>query len=164
VIFKLSKKPIHSITYEPLRTHFVDKIPNLSEIRNKVLQIRRSKGMVYDPRDTNTHSTGSFFINPYIKKERLDELLKDYPNLPYWFVEGDLYKVSAAWLIEESGFKKGYKHKSAALSDKHALAIVNKGKATAQDIFDFSALLKQEVYKKFSIELVREAVIVGDFN
>lgn len=72
-------------------------------------------------------------------------------------------KLSAAWLIEQSGFKKGYIYKSAGLSEKHTLAMINRGKTKAADIYEFSNIIIDRVYYFFKVKLEREAVLLGEF-
>jgi UDP-N-acetylmuramate dehydrogenase len=82
--------------------------------------------MILDLKDTNTKSVGSFFKNPIISKKAFTVLQKKHGDIPFWN-NGSSYKISAAWLIEMSGFTKGYNYnQKIGLSTKHTLAIVNK--------------------------------------
>ncbi len=70
-------------------------------------------------------------------------------------------KVSAAWLVEHSGFSKGYDGGRVGISRKHALAIVNRGEATAADIVALKEHIQQRVEEIWEIRLEPEPVFVG---
>ena len=70
-------------------------------------------------------------------------------------------KVAAAWLVEQSGLAKGFTLGRAGISRRHALAIVNRGGATAAEIIALQGLIQQRVNERFGIELVPEPVFVG---
>ena len=89
-------------------------------MREAVLGLRRSKGMVLDAADHDTWSAGSFFTNPVVAPEQVPE------GAPAWPADGGV-KTSAAWLIEHAGFAKGYGNDRVSLSTKHTLAITNRG-------------------------------------
>lgn len=167
VIFSFKKDYSSKLKYEALAQAIGRKEHDLKKIRSAVLAFRKQKSMIYSKDDTNSHSTGSFFVNPLVSAKKLEALLKKYPKLPHWEVQQDKdrgYKLAAAWLIEQAGFYKGYKYKTAALSEKHTLAMVNRGKATASDIYEFSKLIRKKVLDVFEVGLELEAVLVGDFN
>lgn len=124
----------------------------LAKVREAVLQLRGSKGMVLDPSDHDTWSAGSFFINPVVKK-----VPTGAPHYP----DGKGFKVSAAWLIEQSGFEKGHLHIGAGLSTKHSLALTNRGSASSQDILELAQEVRAKVKETFGIELEPEVRFVG---
>src|SRR5215510_8074884 len=111
----------------------------LQQVREAVLTIRRQKAMVIDPSDLDSRSVGSFFVNPIIGIEQFEELKKilassgdeDLPSFP---APNDCVKLSAAWLIEKAGIKRGYIYGNVGTSTKHALAIINRGGGTASEI------------------------------
>ncbi len=138
-------------------------------VRQTVLDLRRSKGMVYDPRDPDSHSTGSFFTNPIVDSQLLAQLPDNAPNYP---VEQDgMVKLSAAWLIDQAGFAKGYGLEGtegfglaggrAALSTKHTLAITNRADATAADILAIARAVRGGVEQRFGITLENEPLLIG---
>lgn len=135
---------------------------NSINIRNAVLELRKEKSTIYDLSDPNSISAGCFFKNPVVGKDFFDNLLQLYPDIPYWLVNGQV-KLSAGWLVEKSGFPKGfvYKEGKVGLSEKHALVIVNKGNATALDIVEFVKMIQQKTYEKFKIYLETEVLLVG---
>ena len=135
----------------------------LAVVREKVIALRRTKGMVIDPLDPECRSVGSFFMNPIVDKEALDMLeakLDAAMTIPLWPIEGGRTKLSAAWLIERAGFKKGYTVGRVGISKKHALAIVNRGGATASEVLALATQIQDRVRDKLGIELVPEPVIV----
>ena len=125
-----------------------------SDLQRAVLELRAGKGMVLDSSDHDTWSVGSFFMNP-----RVTQAPEGAPN---WIEANGSVKVSAAWLIEQSGFGKGFTlNGRAALSGKHTLAISNQGNATSADILELAQHLRNGVYEKFTIELKPEPRFIG---
>ena len=123
------------------------------DVRNAVLELRAAKGMVLDATDHDTWSVGSFFMNPRV--------LVAPENAPNWPEPDGTVKVSAAWLIEQAGFNKGFTlNGRAALSSKHTLAITNQGNATSADISELADYIVQGVKAKFEIELKPEATFI----
>ena len=157
---------------------------SLAGIRDRVLAIRGSKGMVLDGPDPDTHSAGSFFQNP-ILPEPVARTLPD--DCPRFVVEPDLdpvvviplesydgvlppvpssradVKVPAAWLIEHSGISKGFRlpHSRAGVSTKHALALTNRGGATGGEVAELARFIQSRVAAEFGIVLQPEPVLVG---
>jgi UDP-N-acetylmuramate dehydrogenase len=127
-----------------------------------VLGLRAGKGMVLDPADHDTWSAGSFFTNPFLTAEQAAALPEDAPRFPQ--PDGTV-KTSAAWLIERSGFGKGYgldRHGGrVSLSTKHALALTNRGGATADDLLRLAREVRDGVAGRFGVRLVNEPVLVG---
>jgi UDP-N-acetylmuramate dehydrogenase len=123
------------------------------EVREAVLELRRSKGMVLDPLDPDSVSAGSFFTNPLVAAAP--------EGAPSWPDPSGLVKVSAAWLIEHSGFQKGWGSGPCGLSSKHTLALVNRGSATTADLLAVARTVRDGVQDRFGITLVNEPVIVG---
>lgn len=126
--------------------------------RAAVLELRASKGMLLDSGDKDTWSAGSFFINPIVTAEVAAELPEDAPR---WPLEDGRIKLSAAWLIERAGTKRGDEHGGAKISTKHVLAITNSGSATASEIASLARLIQDSVYMSFGIKLEPEVNLVG---
>jgi UDP-N-acetylmuramate dehydrogenase len=125
-----------------------------SELQTAVLELRSGKGMVLDSADHDTWSVGSFFMNPRVAVAP--------ENAPNWPEADGTVKVSAAWLIEQAGFNKGFTlNGRAALSSKHTLAITNLGAATSADISELADHIVQGVKAKFDIELKPEATFIS---
>jgi UDP-N-acetylmuramate dehydrogenase len=144
--------------------------PGLSEVRDAVLEIREAKGMILREKDPDSRSAGSFFRNPVLDvaavadvEQRARELgqRQASENMPHFPASPGREKISAAWLIERAGFQRGYVFGKAGISSKHALALINRGGAAAQDIFDLMRLIQAKVYAVFGIELQPEPVFVG---
>ena len=100
--------------------------PSLADVRASVIAIRRSKSMVLEPDDPNRRSCGSFFLNPVVDGAMLDrvESAAGDPAMPRWRETDGRVKLSAAWLIEHAGFRRGEGPGPVALSTRHSLAIV----------------------------------------
>lgn len=136
--------------------------PDVRSVRHAVLQVRRRKGMVIDPMDPDTRSVGSFFMNPVISpgdRDRVAAVAGVQP--PAYPADEGRVKVSAAWLIERSGFHRGDADGSVGISTKHTLALVNRGGATARDVLRFAARIKRGVIDRFGIRLRPEPMFVG---
>ena len=125
-----------------------------SDLQDAVLELRSGKGMVLDSADHDTWSVGSFFMNPRVAVAPA--------NAPNWPEADGTVKVSAAWLIEQAGFNKGFTlNGRAAISSKHTLAITNRGNATSADISELADHIVQGVKAKYDIELKPEATFIG---
>jgi UDP-N-acetylmuramate dehydrogenase len=130
----------------------------MAEVREAVLSLRRGKGMVLDAADHDTWSAGSFFTNPVLSADQAKTLPDAAPRWPQ--LDGSV-KVSAAWLIEQSGFGKGYGDGAARLSTKHTLALTNRGGASTADLLALAAEIRDRVCQKFGVILTNEPVLVG---
>lgn len=140
----------------------------LAAVRETVLELRRSKSMVIDPEDPDSVSAGSFFTNPVLGPEemalverRAGELLGPDAAPPAWPTADGRFKTSAAWLIEQSGFSRGYGEGSVGLSRNHTLALVNRGGATTAGLVAFAREIADGVRVTFGVNLVPEPVFVG---
>jgi UDP-N-acetylmuramate dehydrogenase len=127
-----------------------------ADVRAVVLELRRSKGMLLDPADHDTWSVGSFFVNPFVAPEQVPD------GCPHFEVDGGI-KLSAAWLIENAGFAKGYRLDGArvAVSTKHTLALTNRGGATTAELLELARVIRDGVREKFGITLRPEAHLTG---
>jgi UDP-N-acetylmuramate dehydrogenase len=142
----------------------------LGTVRETVIALRKTKGMVIDPADLESVSAGSFFVNPLLDPGQLAALEAriasraiDPASLPRFPGEGDLVKVPAAWLIEKAGFGKGWSPPGAGrvcISRKHALALVNRGGATAADVLACARAIQDGVRDAFGVTLSIEPVVV----
>ena len=160
-----------AIRYLDLQLYFTGggiKSPGLSDVREAVLAIRRSKGMVIDIGDPDSRSVGSFFINPIVTREAFEHLRERARNfiggdkdMPSYTAAGDRVKLSAAWLIERAGFERGYTYGNVGISKKHALAIINRGGGTAREVVELAGRIKLRVRSVFGVTLVPEPVFVG---
>jgi UDP-N-acetylmuramate dehydrogenase len=126
----------------------------IESVREAVLTLRSRKGMVLDPTDHDTWSAGSFFTNPVVAAEAVPD------GAPTWPQPDGSVKTSAAWLIERSGFAKGYGTDGVSLSTKHTLALTNRGPGTTAELLALARGLRDGVREKFGITLVNEPVLV----
>jgi UDP-N-acetylmuramate dehydrogenase len=155
------------VEYADLKRHFAaaSSPPGLLDVRNAVRSIRASKGMLISAEDDDTRSAGSFFKNPIISAGEYDRIAalpaSSEQKPPRFSAPDGQVKVSAAWLVERSGFHKGYTEGRVGISHKHSLAIVNRGGATAADIVNLKNKVQQRVLKTFGVQLHPEPVFVG---
>ena len=164
--------------FKKLPNHFITKIkfslstifkPNLSyesipekieinsaeELRQIILNIRENR-LINPEQEPNV---GSFFKNPVVSKIQMENLLADYPDLKFYFVKEDQYKISAAWLIEKIKMK-GYQGKDCGVSKKHSLVLVNFSKKS-ENLINLSKKIKDVIRKKFNIELEYEPTFIS---
>lgn len=163
VVYRLHPGASPALRYAELRSYFDDsmKVPSLQDVRNAVLAIRSRKGMVLDPNDPDSRSLGSFFKNPLLTSAevaRVRQRLHDLPAIP---LADGMFKISAAWLIERAGFKRGELRGRVGLSTKHSLAIVNRGQATAREVLQFAGEIQGAVEQASGIILQMEPARVG---
>src|SRR5262245_22891007 len=135
--------------------------PSLADVRHTVLSVRRTKSMVLDPDDPNRRSCGSFFLNPIVEARVAAQVAAhagDRP-LPCWRQPDGRVKLSAAWLIERAGFRRGQREGPVGLSTRHTLAIVAHDGARAGDVLAFARRLQDEVEARFGVRLSLEPVV-----
>ena len=143
----------------------------LADVRAAVLALRKAKGMVLDPEDHDTWSVGSFFTNPILAAGDAARLPQGAPRYPAGdAAPTDAVKTSSAWLIEHAGFGRGFALAEgswelgdalAAISSKHALALTNRGGATAADIVALARHIRDGVREAFGVTLEPEPVHVN---
>jgi UDP-N-acetylmuramate dehydrogenase len=166
VNYGLSRGKAPRLHYSDLQKHFArDASPTLEEVRDAVRSIRATKGMLISPGDPDSRSAGSFFKNPVLSATQHQELLRRAAErnlqVPSYPALAEHHKVSAAWLVENSGFQRGYAKGNVAISSKHALAIVNRGGATAAEIVALKNEIQTAVQQAWGIPLQPEPVFVG---
>jgi UDP-N-acetylmuramate dehydrogenase len=133
---------------------------DVDEIRGAVLQLRRRKGMVLDEADADTRSAGSFFTNPVVSADVAEGMPVECPRYPS---EAGV-KLSAAWLIEQSGIERGWRVRAsspARVSSKHTLALVNESDASADDVLELARAIRDRVQAAFGITLRAEVSMVN---
>ena len=167
VTFRLHPLAPPSLRYAELQRQFPqagNTVPTLSEVREGVLQLRRSKSMVLDASDPNSRSCGSFFVNPVLDAAQFRAFAEraaqagDVPQFPQ--VDGSV-KLSAGWLIEHAGFPRGTRDGAVGLSTKHALALISYRGARAADVTEFAARVQRGVLERFGVQLEPEPVFWG---
>lgn len=162
VTFALKTNGEPKIVYKDLREYFAEKKPTLQETREAVLKIRRAKSMVIDKDDANSRSAGSFFKNPIVERDEFAKICEKYGgSIPHFPVDENTVKIPAAWLIENSGFQKGYRIGNAGISTGHTLALVNSGNASASEVLALKSAIQEKVRDYFGVLLTPEPVLVG---
>jgi UDP-N-acetylmuramate dehydrogenase len=171
VTFSLRPGGAPSVRYAELARQLASSpSPSLSEVRATVLALRKGKSMLLDPGGENGQSAGSFFMNPTLDAAALAlvharvaaaGVLGPGEAMPAYPAGAGQTKLAAGWLIERAGFGKGAGEGRVGLSTKHALAIVNRGGATAAEIVAFARRVKDGVKERFGVELHAEPVLVG---
>jgi UDP-N-acetylmuramate dehydrogenase len=167
VKFALTPEGKPHIDYADLKRHFAGRetTPNLAETREAVRHIRALKGMLIVPSDPDCLSAGSFFKNPVLTETQHEELKGRAAarglSVPSYAALETHKKISAAWLVEHSGFAKGYGMGRTGISSKHALAIVNRGGATAAEIVALKDAIQHRVEEIWGVHLEPEPVMVG---
>lgn len=153
--------------YADLKRHFQGREtqPDLAETREAVRHIRAIKGMLIVPGDPDGQSAGSFFKNPVVSEEQHNDLVRRAAarglSLPSYPARETRKKISAAWLVERSGFAKGFGTGPVGISSKHALAIVNRGGATAAEVLALKEQIQHRVQEIWGVRLEAEPVMVG---
>jgi UDP-N-acetylmuramate dehydrogenase len=166
VTYRLVRGGAPTVRYAEVERHLAARgvpAPSLADVRAGVLAIRRSKSMVIDPGDPNRRSCGSFFVNPIVTAEegaRIAAAAGD-PSLPRWPQPDGRVKLSAAWLIEHAGFRRGQSDGAAGLSTRHALAVVAHDGARARDVIAFARRVRDAVQARFGVRLTPEPVFWG---
>jgi UDP-N-acetylmuramate dehydrogenase len=155
------------IAYADLKRYFAgwSVKPTLADTRDAVRKIRAGKGMLISAGDDDCRSAGSFFKNPILSAEQYQALTTRAAaknlQIPSYPALDAQKKVSAAWLVEHSGFSRGYGNGPVGISRKHALAIVNRGGATAADVLALKDSIQQRVDEIWGILLEPEPVFIG---
>ncbi|MEO8840189.1 MAG: UDP-N-acetylmuramate dehydrogenase [Kofleriaceae bacterium] len=133
----------------------------LAHVRDTVIALRRGKGMVVDANDPESRSAGSFFTNPIVDAATAAEVERRAGTRPpQWPQPDGSHKLAAAWLIERAGFAKGYTTGRVGISHKHALALVNRGDASAAELLGLADTIIAGVQERLGVILVPEPVIV----
>jgi len=165
VDYRLKRNGVPTIRYADLRQAFsADAPPSLDEVAQAVRRIRHGKGMLIVENDPNCKSAGSFFKNPIVRADQLEEITSRFGERPPVYTalsDGvELFKLPAAWLIERAGFPKGFKLDRAGISTRHTLALVNLGGATAAEILNLRDRITRRL-ADYGVLLQMEPVLVG---
>lgn len=129
------------------------------ELRQIIIDIRRAK--LPDPKEQG--NAGSFFKNPVVSREQAERLLSDYPTMPHYPADEGKIKLAAGWLIEQAGWK-GKSLGPAAVHDRQALVLVNKGGASGSDIQRLCEAIKKDVKERFGINLEPEVNFITSIH
>lgn len=156
---RLSKVPELNLEYGAIKDTLEKmhiKNPTIKDVSDAVIQIRKSK--LPDPAVLG--NAGSFFKNPVVHNDLLEDVMMLYPSIPSYSVDADYSKIPAGWLIEQCGWK-GKKVGNTGCHKDQALVIVNYGDATGKEIWDFACMVKHSVAQKFGIDIVPEVNVIG---
>ena len=154
---RLQKRPVFHLEYEGLREILrSDELLTPRKVRDAVIDLRRKK--LPDPNELG--NAGSFFKNPAVSQEKLAQLMKDYPSMPFFAAKEGTVKLSAGWLIEQCGLK-GKRFGAVGIYEHHALVIVNYGGASGKDIASLAEHIRDTVNRRFGVRLEPEAGYVG---
>ena len=163
VSYQLTRGGKLSLHYADLLQEFGPEArPILPEVADAVRRIRKGKGMLIVAGDADCRSAGSFFKNPIVAEaeaERIADMTGKDP--PRYSAGKGRVKLSAAWLIEQAGFRKGTAEGNAGISSRHTLALINRGGANAVEILNLAARIHSTVEQRFGIALQPEPVFVG---
>jgi UDP-N-acetylmuramate dehydrogenase len=173
VLFKIKKDGKPEIKYPELEKYIKSKgeeSVTMKLVRDAVMELRRKKAMVVDESEPDSVSCGSFFVNPVLSETEFQNFYERIENgkwkieksgenkVPFYNTEKGI-KLSAAWLIENAGFEKGYTKNGVGISSKHSLALVNRG-GTTKDLLSLAEEIQTNVFDRFGIVLVKEPVII----
>ena len=149
VSFKLSKKEYYTLDYGTIRRE-LEKYPTvtLETVRRVIIAIREEK--LPDPRVMG--NAGSFFMNPIVSRIKFEALQEEYPHMPFYEIDADRIKIPAGWMIDQCGWK-GKALGPAAVHDKQALVLVNRGGARGADVMALSDAVRASVREKFGIDI-----------
>ncbi|RJF32023.1 UDP-N-acetylmuramate dehydrogenase [Pseudoalteromonas gelatinilytica] len=149
----LPKKWQPVLSYGPLQ-QLSD--PSPQQVFEQIITTRNSKL----PNPSELANAGSFFKNPVISNEQLALLLKQYPELPHYYVDAEHHKVAAGWLIEQAGLK-GFRVAGIEVHQQQALVLVNHGNSTGDDLIAMVNHVQQQVWQKYQIALQHEVRLIN---
>ncbi len=160
----------HHPAYRELAGELEQRVPgsaevgyDLADVHRAVLALRSAKNMVWDDKDPRTWGAGSFFVNPALTSDALAELVRRVGEQPpSWGMGPDAHKVSAGWLVERAGFRRGHVWEKVGLAPGHALGLVNRsGRATASEVLEAANDIGRAVTEMSGIRLMAEPILLG---
>jgi UDP-N-acetylmuramate dehydrogenase len=167
VTFKLKRGGAPVLKYRELEAYLSGiPSPSLADVRDAVIAIRAGKGVLIRTGYESFKSAGSFFKNPIVTQaqfKHIDSLVAGHAGPTNWawpMPNGDV-KISAAWLIQRSGFDRGYRKGAVGISPHHPLILINGAGASAREIVDFAAAMQQRILDRFGVLLKPEARLIG---
>lgn len=155
VTYRLQIQPVLKLDYGNIRAVLGDNGQHtISDVRQAIIDIRNAK--LPDPKVQG--NAGSFFMNPVVSREKFLSIQKDYPQMPFYEVEGGV-KIPAGWMIDQCGWK-GKSLGRAGVHDKQALVLVNLGGATSDEIITLCNTICKDVKEKFGIDIHPEVNLI----
>jgi UDP-N-acetylmuramate dehydrogenase len=167
VTFNLSRRKAPVVTYRELQERLAGiALPTLAQVRDAVIAIRAGKGALIRQGYDSFKCAGSFFKNPVVSRghfEQVEALVAGEGEASrwYWPLPGGEVKVSAAFLIQRAGFRRGHARGNVGISPHHALILINRGGATAREIVGFAGEVQRRVLERFGVLLLPEARLIG---
>ncbi len=156
----LSKNKNFYLDYGSIRKELdKDKDITLKKVRDVIIKIREEKL----PNPDDIGNGGSFFMNPVIAPDFFNKLQNEYPDIPFYKLPNDTYKIPAAWMIDQCGWK-GKKVGNVGVYPKQALVLVNYGGATGKEVFLLAKSIQDSVNHKFGIKLRPEVNYIGSYT
>ncbi|MEC8612711.1 MAG: UDP-N-acetylmuramate dehydrogenase [Pseudomonadota bacterium] len=156
VDLRLSKRPVVNTSYPALREVVPFDAAMPSDVLAAVVAIRQSK--LPDP--GVEANVGSFFKNPIVDCVTAEHMKAEYPDMPQYPVDANTVKLSAAWMIDQLGWR-GVEECGVSVSEKHALVVINKSARYASEVIEFTNKITYSVSEKYSVSLDREPELVG---
>ena len=156
VDLRLSKRPVVNTSYPALREVVPHNAATPSDVLTAVVAVRQSK--LPDP--SVEANVGSFFKNPIVDRVTAEHLKGDYPDMPQYPVDANTVKLSAAWMIDQLGWR-GVEEFGVSVSEKHALVVINRSARYASEVIEFTDKITSSVSEKYSVSLDREPELVG---
>jgi len=144
--------------------------PTLAQVRAAVLALRRKKSMVIVDGDPNRRSVGSFFTNPIVAEAEADAVaaravalgaIARPDEMPRWPAGDGAVKLSAGWLIERAGIRKGQRRGAVGVSTAHALALVHLGGGSTAGLLELAREVRDAVHGRFAMTLLPEPTMIG---
>ena len=155
VTYRLQKQPTMKLEYGNIKAVLGDQEEvTIQSVRQAIIDIRNAK--LPDPKVQG--NAGSFFMNPVVSREKFLSIQKDYPQMPFYEVEGGV-KIPAGWMIDQCGWK-GKSLGRAGVHDKQALVLVNLGGATSDEIITLCDTICKDVHEKFGIDIHPEVNLI----
>lgn len=156
VDLRLSKRPVVNTSYPALREAVPHNTATPSDVLTAVIAVRQSK--LPDP--SVESNVGSFFKNPIVDRVTAEHLKGEYPDMPQYPVDANTVKLSAAWMIDQLGWR-GVEEFGVSVSEKHALVVINRSARYASEVIEFTDKITSSVSEKYSVSLDREPELVG---
>ncbi|MGD9710218.1 MAG: UDP-N-acetylmuramate dehydrogenase [Halothiobacillaceae bacterium] len=157
VTFRLPKAFVPKPDYPGVREALGGVEPTPLAISDAICAVRRAKLPGLAPGEPG--SAGSFFKNPLVQAGQADALRASHPGLPAWSQPDGRAKLSAAWLIEQCGWK-GCRDGDAGVYAKHALVLVNHGRATGEQLWRLAEAIRASVRQRFGVDLEPEPIVL----
>jgi UDP-N-acetylmuramate dehydrogenase len=156
VDFKLNRDASVNTSYPTLKAALHKLKPSHRDVYDAVIKVRSQR--LPDP--TQTPNVGSFFKNPLVTNTAAERLRTQFPLLPQYETDSNMMKLSAAWMIDDLGWR-GKEVDGVAVSEAHSLVLVNRAATSSVAVLSLAEAIQQSVLQKFGVELVIEPEVLG---